>query len=332
MVAAVRAGEISARELLELHLARIDERNRDLNAIVAWTRSGPAREPPRPTRHRASGPRSARSTGCRSRSRTPTRWPGGARRTARPMLGRPRADADELLVERIRRAGAVMIGKTNIPEFAAGSHTFNRSTAPPATRTTCPVRPAAPAGARRRAGLRDGAARRRLRHGWLAAQPGVVLRRGRTAALARPGAGVAALQPVGDPSAAVRWRATSRRGAAPVGDRRPGPSGAARAGHAGSAFAPPLAGFLRGAGGVGASTSVARSRWTPRCARVVEAAGRRSRAGGRRRRRAPDLPRPRTPSGPCARGTSRPGSALCSPSTPTRSSSRWPTTSGPASR
>jgi amidase len=30
-----------------------------------------------------------------------------------------------LIVERIRRAGAVTIGKTNVPEWAAGSHTFN---------------------------------------------------------------------------------------------------------------------------------------------------------------------------------------------------------------
>jgi amidase len=34
-------------------------------------------------------------------------------------------DTDTLLVERIRAAGAVTIGKTNVPEFAAGSHTFN---------------------------------------------------------------------------------------------------------------------------------------------------------------------------------------------------------------
>src|SRR5205085_5043855 len=32
---------------------------------------------------------------------------------------------DELIVERIRGAGAVAIGKTNVPEWAAGSHTFN---------------------------------------------------------------------------------------------------------------------------------------------------------------------------------------------------------------
>jgi amidase len=32
---------------------------------------------------------------------------------------------DELVVARLRAAGAVRVGKTNVPEFAAGSHTFN---------------------------------------------------------------------------------------------------------------------------------------------------------------------------------------------------------------
>jgi amidase len=34
--------------------------------------------------------------------------------------------ADDIVVERIRRAGAITIGKTNTPEFGAGSQTFNR--------------------------------------------------------------------------------------------------------------------------------------------------------------------------------------------------------------
>jgi amidase len=34
-------------------------------------------------------------------------------------------DHDDLIVERLRDAGAICIGKTNVPEFGAGSHTFN---------------------------------------------------------------------------------------------------------------------------------------------------------------------------------------------------------------
>jgi amidase len=34
-------------------------------------------------------------------------------------------DTDALLVDRLKTAGAIIIGKTNVPEFGAGSHTFN---------------------------------------------------------------------------------------------------------------------------------------------------------------------------------------------------------------
>src|SRR6476646_6545529 len=42
-----------------------------------------------------------------------------------PLFADHVPDTDELIVERVRRAGVVVIGKTNVPEFAAGSHTFN---------------------------------------------------------------------------------------------------------------------------------------------------------------------------------------------------------------
>src|SRR5581483_5227098 len=34
-------------------------------------------------------------------------------------------EADALIVERLRAAGAIPLGKTNTPEFGAGSQTFN---------------------------------------------------------------------------------------------------------------------------------------------------------------------------------------------------------------
>src|SRR5699024_8533513 len=34
-------------------------------------------------------------------------------------------DADSLLAARLRGAGAILIGKTNTPEFGLGSHSFN---------------------------------------------------------------------------------------------------------------------------------------------------------------------------------------------------------------
>src|SRR5271169_2359971 len=34
-------------------------------------------------------------------------------------------NADSIMVERLRKAGAIFIGKTNTPEFGLGSHTYN---------------------------------------------------------------------------------------------------------------------------------------------------------------------------------------------------------------
>jgi amidase len=42
-----------------------------------------------------------------------------------PILKDFVAPADGLMVERLRKAGAIFIGKTNTPEFGLGSHTFN---------------------------------------------------------------------------------------------------------------------------------------------------------------------------------------------------------------
>ena len=42
-----------------------------------------------------------------------------------PAVGKPIAQADALFVQRMKKAGAIVIGKTNTPEFGLGSHTFN---------------------------------------------------------------------------------------------------------------------------------------------------------------------------------------------------------------
>ena len=64
MAAAVRAGEVSAVEVVEAHLAHIHRHNPRLNAIVTLDEDG-ARRPTLPTRRRRVANRSARSTACR---------------------------------------------------------------------------------------------------------------------------------------------------------------------------------------------------------------------------------------------------------------------------
>jgi amidase len=125
MAEAVRRREISARELLELHLARIAERNPELNAIVSLdedrARSGAAAADEATARGDDLGPLHGLPFAFKD-----THDVAGWRTTyGSPLFADHVPDADDLVVERIRAAGAVTIGKTNVPEFAAGSHTFN---------------------------------------------------------------------------------------------------------------------------------------------------------------------------------------------------------------
>ena len=125
MAAAVLARRISARELLDLHLARIAERNPQLNAIVSLdeerARAAASAADEATARGEALGPLHGLPFAFKD-----THDVAGWRTTyGSPLFAEHVPETDDLVVERIRAAGAVTIGKTNVPEFAAGSHTFN---------------------------------------------------------------------------------------------------------------------------------------------------------------------------------------------------------------
>ncbi|WP_200837466.1 amidase [Ruania rhizosphaerae] len=122
---AVRAGEISARELLELHLDRIAERNPELNAIVSLDAERARAAAAAADQALASGEEPGPLHGLPFAVKDTHALKGWRRTYGSPIFADSVADYDDLLVERIRAAGAVFIGKTNVPEFAAGSHTFN---------------------------------------------------------------------------------------------------------------------------------------------------------------------------------------------------------------
>ncbi len=121
----LRRREISARELLDAHLDRIERVNPDVNAIVTMDAEG-AREAARAADERlADGEQVGVLHGLPVAFKD-THETAGMRTT----WGSPaKADfvpkRDELIVERVQQAGAIRVGKTNTPEWAAGSHTFN---------------------------------------------------------------------------------------------------------------------------------------------------------------------------------------------------------------
>lgn len=122
---AVRAKEISARELLELHLDRIEQTNPRVNAIVSAdperARSAAADADERLARGEDVGPLHGLPFAVKD-----THEVGGWLSTSgSPVRADHVPEHDELVVERVRAAGAITVGKTNTPEFASGSHTFN---------------------------------------------------------------------------------------------------------------------------------------------------------------------------------------------------------------
>ncbi len=122
---AVRAKEISARELLDLHLARIAERNPELNAIVSLDEER-ARQAAKEADEALTAGRDVGALHGLPFAFKDTHAVAGWRTTfGSPLFKDFVPDRDELIVERVRDAGVVVIGKTNVPEFAAGSHTFN---------------------------------------------------------------------------------------------------------------------------------------------------------------------------------------------------------------
>jgi len=125
MAEALARKDISARELMDLHLARIAERNPELNAIVSLDEER-ARDGARAAdKHLASGEPTGPLHGLPFAVKDTHAAAGWRTTYGSPLFADHIPAYDDLIVERIRRAGVVLLGKTNVPEFAAGSHTFN---------------------------------------------------------------------------------------------------------------------------------------------------------------------------------------------------------------
>ncbi len=126
LVAALRRGKLSAVELMSACYDQIERLNPSLNAIVNLLDRQEALElARRADRALASGARLGPLHGLPMAVKDsvnvagfPTTW-GFA-----PFRDRT-AGADDALAARQRAAGALFIGKTNMPELALGSHTFN---------------------------------------------------------------------------------------------------------------------------------------------------------------------------------------------------------------
>jgi amidase len=125
LVRMLRAREVSAREVLAAHLAQLRRCNPAVNAVVSLVAERAADEAAAADERLARGEDVGPLHGLPVAHKD-THETAGIRTTyGSPLLAGNVPTRDALVVERIRAAGAITIGKTNVPEFAAGSHTVN---------------------------------------------------------------------------------------------------------------------------------------------------------------------------------------------------------------
>jgi len=129
---AIHAREISCREVMQAYLDRIHRLNPRANAIVNLVADELAL--------READDRDA-ELACGRKARTGSRgWMHGLPQAIKdtgqaiglpttfgsPLLRDAVAGADSLYVARMKAAGCIVVGKTNMPELGLGSHTYNR--------------------------------------------------------------------------------------------------------------------------------------------------------------------------------------------------------------
>ena len=127
MAALVRQKKLSAREVMEAHLKQIARVNPKVNAIVTLV----------PEDQLMAQAKAADEATARGEIRGPLHGlpiaakdlvdTKGIRTTyGSPIFRDHVPDKDGFVVEREKAAGGIIIGKTNVPEFGLGSHTFNK--------------------------------------------------------------------------------------------------------------------------------------------------------------------------------------------------------------
>jgi amidase len=121
----LRARKISARELLEAHLGHIERVNPKVNAIVTLApelaRAAAGRADDAIAQGKPLGPLHGLPIAHKDLVDTKAiRTTYGS-----PLFRNHVPEENDMLVDRMQAAGAITIGKTNTPEFGAGSQTFN---------------------------------------------------------------------------------------------------------------------------------------------------------------------------------------------------------------
>ena len=126
LAASIRDRRLSSREVMTAFLSQIATLNPELNAIVGKLDDEACLKlADEADRKLAAGDRIGPLHGLPTAFKDLESAAGLPFTKGSPIYKNQIATEDTVLVERIRGAGAIPIGKTNVPEFGMGSHTYN---------------------------------------------------------------------------------------------------------------------------------------------------------------------------------------------------------------
>jgi amidase len=125
LAAMIRLKKVSAREVLAAHLAQIERVNPRVNALVTVVADQAMEQAYQADEALAHGTLLGPFHGLPVAHKDLHETKGLRTTYGSPLFRDFVPNEDALIVERMKHAGAITVGKTNTPEFGAGSQTFN---------------------------------------------------------------------------------------------------------------------------------------------------------------------------------------------------------------
>ncbi|MEO7000402.1 MAG: amidase family protein, partial [Ktedonobacterales bacterium] len=117
LAGAIVRGEVSATEAVEAHIARIEQVNHDLNAVVVKTYAAARGEAITADQRRARGEPLGPLHGVPITIKEAFDLAATPSTYGLPSRARQIATRDDPYVQRLRRAGAIILGKTNVSQL-----------------------------------------------------------------------------------------------------------------------------------------------------------------------------------------------------------------------
>ena len=125
-VEAIRKGEISCRELLELLIARIEKNNPDLNAVITFDLEGARRRADEADAKLKDGEPTGPLHGIPVTIKDALETKGLRTTGGASELHNNIPSKDAAVVAAIKEAGAIVFGKTNLPRWSGDFQAFNK--------------------------------------------------------------------------------------------------------------------------------------------------------------------------------------------------------------